>query len=111
LALIGQVVAASGLGVLLIAFMKNSKQGGPVLGGALTGLGMIGGLFTAAVPNMPPLFTMLASFTPQGWVMKAWSMALNHQPASDLFVPFIVTVAMGLVMFVIGAMLFRRRFA
>ncbi len=111
LALTGQVVVASGLGVLLIAFMKNSRQAGPVLGGALTGLGMIGGLFTASVPNMPSAFTMLANFTPQGWVMKAWSIALNHQPTSDLFIPFIVTVAMGLVMFVIGAMLFRRRFA
>lgn len=111
LALTGQVVAASGLGVLLIAFMKNSRQAGPVLGGALTGLGMLGGLFTAMVPNMPSAFTMLADFTPQGWVMKAWSTALNHQPTSDLFVPFIVTVAMGLVMFAIGALQFRRRLA
>ncbi len=110
-ALTGQVVAASGLGVLLIAFMKSSRQAGPVLGGALTGLGMLGGLFTASVPNMPAVFKLLASFTPQGWVMKAWGMALNHQPASDLVVPFIVTVAMGLVMFVVGAILFRRRFA
>jgi ABC-2 type transport system permease protein len=111
LALTGQVVAASGLGVLLIAFMKNSRQAGPVLGGALTGLGMLGGLFTAMVPNMPAAFTMLANFTPQGWVMKAWSIALNHQPTSDLFIPFIVTVVMGLIMFAIGAALFRRRFA
>lgn len=111
LALISQVVAASGLGVLLIAFMKNNRQAGPVLGGALSGLGMIGGLFTASMPNMPSAFTMLANFTPQGWVLKAWGVVLNHQPMPDLFVPFIVTVAMGLVMFVIGAMLFRRRFA
>src|SRR5689334_20077060 len=45
LALTGQVVAATGLGVLLIAFVKNSRQGGPVLGGGLTTLGMLGGLF------------------------------------------------------------------
>ena len=111
LALTGQVVAASGLGVLLIAFMKNSRQAGPVLGGALSGLGMIGGLFTAAMPNMPSAFTMLASFTPQGWVLKAWGVVLNHQPTSDLLVPFIIAVAMGLVMFAVGTMLFRRRFA
>jgi hypothetical protein len=72
---------------------------------------MIGGLFTAAMPNMPSAFTMLASFTPQGWVLKAWGVVLNHQPTSDLLVPFIIAVAMGLVMFAVGTMLFRRRFA
>jgi ABC-2 type transport system permease protein len=112
LALTGQVVAATGLGVLLIAFVKNSRQGGPVLGGGLTALGMLGGLFTANIPNaMPAAFNMIANFTPQGWVLKAWRMVMDGQSAGDLLVPFAVMVGMGIVMFVVGAAAFRKRFA
>jgi len=102
----------SGLGVLLIAFVKSSRQAGPVLGGGLTALGMLGGLFTANMPNaMPTAMNVIANFTPQGWVLKAWRMVMDGQSAGNLVVPFIVMVAMGAVMFVIGSMMFRRRFA
>jgi len=112
LALTGQVVAATGLGVLLIAFVKNSRQGGPVLGGGLTTLGMLGGLFTASIPSgMPAAMNVIANFTPQGWVLKTWKMVMDGQPAGELLVPFMVMVGMGAVMFVIGAMMFRKRFA
>ncbi|MBL8102168.1 MAG: ABC transporter permease [Anaerolineales bacterium] len=112
LALTGQVIAATGLGVLLIAFVKNTRQGGPVLGGGLTALGMLGGLFTANIPNaMPAAMNMIANFTPQGWVLKAWRMVMDGQSFGDLLLPFAVLVAMGAMMFTVGAMMFRRRFA
>jgi ABC-2 type transport system permease protein len=112
LALIAQVVAAAGLGVLLIAFVRSTRQGGPVLGGGLTVLGMLGGLFTSNIPGgMPEAFNAIGSFIPQGWVLKGWRMALDGAAAGDLLLPFVVTVAMGVVMFSIGAMMFRRRYA
>lgn len=112
LALTGQVLAATGLGVLLIAFVKNSRQGGPVLGGGLTALGMLGGLFTANMPNaLPAAMNTIANFTPQGWVLKAWRMVMDGQSAGDLLIPFAVMVAMGVVMFVVGAAMFGKRFA
>jgi linearmycin/streptolysin S transport system permease protein len=112
LALIGQVVAATGLGVLLIAFVKNSRQGGPVLGGGLTGLGMLGGLFTANIPNaMPAAMNTIANFTPQGWVLKSWRLVMDGAAVNDLLIPFVVLLAMGVVMFVIGAKMFQKRFA
>jgi ABC-2 type transport system permease protein len=110
LALIGQVFAATGLGVLLIAFVKTSKQAGPVLGGGLTALGMLGGLFTAGT-SMPESFKQLANFTPQGWVFKAWHVALDGQPLTDLSLPFVVLLLMSIVMFVIGAQMFKKRYA
>jgi len=110
LALTGQVVAASGLGVLLIAFVKTSKQEGPVLGGGLTMLGMLSGLFTANI-NMPNAFAMIANFTPQGWVLKGWRIVMNGQAFADMLVPFAVMLVMGAAMFIIGAMMFRKRFA
>jgi ABC-2 type transport system permease protein len=111
LALAGQVVAATGLGVLLIALVKSTRQAGPVLGAGLTTLGMLGGLFTVSIPNMPAAFTALANFTPQGWVLKGWRMVMNGQPPADLLVPVAVLLVMGGVMFAGGAVLFRRRFA
>jgi ABC-2 type transport system permease protein len=112
LALVGQVIAAAGLGVLLISFVKTTRQGGPVLGGGLTVLGMLGGLFTANIPGgMPEAFNFLANFTPQGWVLKGWHIVLAGQPASDLLVPLAVTAAIGVVMFAVGAAMFRRRYA
>ncbi len=110
LALSGQVFAAAGLGVLLISFVKTTRQAGPVLGGGLTLLGMLGGLFTVGL-SMPETFTRLAVFTPQGWVIKAWNVALSGQPASELVFPVTVLAVMGLVMFLVGTMTFRKRFA
>jgi ABC-2 type transport system permease protein len=112
LALTGQVIASTGLGVLLIAFVKSTRQGGPVLGGGLTALGMFGGLFTANMPNaMPAAMNVIANFTPQGWVLKSWRMVMDGQSAGDLLIPFAVLVGMGTMMFVIGAIMFRKRFA
>ena len=68
------------------------------------------GLFTTNI-SMPESFSAIGNFTPQGWVLKAWRLSLAGQPASEMIVPFIVLVAMGIVMFAIGAVMFKRRFA
>lgn len=111
LALVGQVIAATGLGVLLIAPVKNTRQAGPVLGGGLTALGMLSGLFTVTIPNLPAFFERLSLFTPQGRVLQIWRLAMAGAPLAEMIVPVVVIVAVGAVMFVIGALLFRRRFA
>jgi ABC-2 type transport system permease protein len=110
LGLSGQMFASVGLGVLLISFIKTSKQAGPIFGGGLTMLGMISGLFTTNI-QMPDAFNAMGNFTPQGWVLKAWRLSLAGQPASEMVLPFIVLVAMGIVMFAFGALMFRKRFA
>jgi ABC-type multidrug transport system permease subunit len=110
LALLGQMFASVGLGVLLVSFIKTSKQTGPIFGGVLTGLGMLSGLFTTNVA-MPESFNAIRNFTPQGWVLKAWELSLAGQHASEMVLPFLVLVAMGIVMFAIGALMFRRRYA
>jgi ABC-type multidrug transport system permease subunit len=109
LSFLGQMFASVGLAALLVSFIQNSKQAGFVFGGALTVLGMVSGLFTSNIPIKA--FDIIGNFTPQGWVLKAWKLTLAGQPVSELFIPFIVLVAMGSVMFIIGATIFRRRFA
>ena len=110
MALTGQVIAAAGLGVLLISFVKTTQQAGPILGGGLTVLAILGGLFSSGL-QLPEAFTMLAIFTPQGWVIKTWNIVLSGQPLVELMGPFVVLMVMGTVMFVIGARLFQKRLA
>jgi ABC-2 type transport system permease protein len=108
LALAGQVLAASGLGVLLIAFVRTSRQGGLVLGGALTVLGMLGGLFSVAV-SMPAFFERLNLLTPQGWVLRSWRVALDGAGATLVLAPALVASLVGAGCFAMGAILFGRR--
>jgi ABC-2 type transport system permease protein len=111
LALVGTVAASSGFGVMLASFIKSTRQGGPVLGGGLSVAGMLGGLFTQAVPSMPAAFNKVALALPQGWVIRSWNLAIAGRSASDMLVPFGVTLAWGAVCFAVGALVFRRRFA
>jgi ABC-2 type transport system permease protein len=111
LAVVGQVVAAAGLGVMLISLVKTTRQAGAVLGGGLTAFGMLGGLFTVGIQGMPAVFDTLSIFTPQGWVLKSWRVAIAGGAPGELLMPFAVSVAIGGAMFAIGAALFRRRFA
>ncbi len=110
LVVIGQMFASVGLAVLLVSFIKTSKQSGPIFGGGLTALGMISGLFTTNIV-MPESFNKIGNFTPQGWALKAWKLSLAGQPANELVLPFLVLLAMGVGMFAIGAWMFRKRFA
>mgnify|MGYP003882433047 CR=1 FL=1 len=50
LSTVAMIAAAAGFGIFLMSFVKTQRQSGMVLGGALTALGMLGGLFTLAVP-------------------------------------------------------------
>ncbi|MCE1252609.1 MAG: ABC transporter permease [Anaerolineae bacterium] len=107
---IAQVIAAGGLGVLLISFVKNSKQAGPVLGGGLSTLGMLGGLFTSSV-SMPEIMTRLAVFTPQGWAINGWKLVLGGASVAELVPTCLVLILLGVIMFGAGAFVFQRRFA
>jgi ABC-type multidrug transport system permease subunit len=109
LSFIGQMFGAVGLAVLLVSFVKTTKQSGPVFGGALTVMGMLSGLFTTNLDVA--IFDTLGKLTPQGWTLEAWTRSLAGAPPNELFVPFVVLMIMGTVMFIIGAATFRRRFA
>ncbi len=108
--LLGQVAAAGGLGIFFISLIKTVKQAGPVLGGGLSALGMLGGLFTSNIA-MPPAFAAVNLFTPQGWVMNAWKLTLNGAGPQEVILPFVVLLAIGAVLFALGARNFGKRFA
>lgn len=108
---LGLIVAAAGFGVLLTSFLESTRQAGPVVGGVLTLTGMAGGLFTTGFQNLPAAFYTITLFTPHGWVLRGWKAALAGGGVKDVLLPVIVTWAMGIVFFAVGASIFRKRFA
>jgi ABC-2 type transport system permease protein len=107
----GLLVVATGFGILVISFIKNTRQTGPVLGGVLTLTGMLGGLFTNGIPNMPPAFDTVRLSMPQGWAMTAWERSLTGVGPAEVLLPVSVMLVLGIVFFTVGVMIFRRRFA
>lgn len=109
-AALGLTVSAAGFGLLLLSFARNTRQAGALIGAGLTLSGMLGGLFTVGVRNLPPLFNTFTLIMPQGWAMKAFRLALNGAGLSELLVPMLVMIAMGSLLFALGAMRFNKRF-
>ncbi len=108
---LGLVVAAAGLGVFIMSFLKSTRQAGPVMGTVLTLSGMVGGLFTTGFQNLPAAYDTITLLTPHGWALRGWKLALAGGGVSDVLLPALATLGMGIVFFVIGALVFRRRFA
>lgn len=107
---LAMIIAAGGFGLFLMSLIKNQKQSGMVLGGALSAAGMLGGLFTVAVP-MPDAFKAINLITPQGWVLKAWDVTLKGGTLGDILPIVLVIVAIGAVFFALGVRRFQHRYA
>jgi ABC-2 type transport system permease protein len=107
----GMIVAATGFGIMVMSFVKNSRQTGPVLGGVLVISGMLGGLFTNGIPNLPAAFDKVMLSMPQGWAMHAWKLTIANASPANVLLPTAIMVLMGVVFLVVGIMFFRRRFA
>jgi ABC-2 type transport system permease protein len=110
-AVLALVLLSSSFGILIMSFLKTTRQAGPVIGVVLTLSGMGGGLFTSAMPSVPAAFDTVTLFTPQGWNHKIWKLAMESSGLEEMILPLIVVVVMGAVFFVIGSLVFRKRFA
>lgn len=111
LASLALAVDAAGFGVLLLAFVRTSRQSGPVFGVVLTVTGMVGGLMTSTMPDVPSAFRTAALFTPQGWAMELWRGCMAGDGVASLELPLLGTVALGAALLAVGVPLMRRRFA
>jgi ABC-2 type transport system permease protein len=105
------VIGSAGFGVMLMSFIRNSRQTGPVLGGVMTLMGMLGGLFTVAIPNIPAAFGTLNLVTPHGWALQGWKLAQSGAGVSQTIVPALVLIGMGFAFLAVGTYMFRKRFA
>jgi ABC-2 type transport system permease protein len=108
---VGLVICAAGFGLFLLSFIKNTRQAGPMIGGVLTVTAMLGGLYSMTIPNAPAFMDTLSLFMPQGWVMRSWKLTLNGGQLIDVLLPVLVAVVIGAVLFGIGTLNFRKRYA
>jgi ABC-2 type transport system permease protein len=108
---LGLIVVAAGFGVLLMSLIQNTRQTGPVLGGVMTLTGMLGGLFTGGIPNMPAAFDTVRLAMPQGWAMYGWELAVGGAGVGRVLLPVAVMLGLGALFFGIGVVRFRKRFA
>jgi hypothetical protein len=97
--------------LLLISFVKNSRQSGPVVGGVMAVTGMVGGLMTTGFGNVPSFFGFLNLLTPQGWALKGWTITLDGGGVADIIGPWLVSIALGLALLGAATLVFRRCFA
>jgi ABC-2 type transport system permease protein len=110
LATFGLLVVATGFGVMLMSFIKSTRQAGLILGGVLTLTALLGGLLNNGIPNVPPIMDTIALSMPQGWAMHTWKLSLAGNGAGTLLPPTLVLVSLGCVFFAIGLAQFRKRF-
>jgi ABC-type multidrug transport system permease subunit len=103
-------VAAAGFGIMLMSFIQGTRQTGPILGGVLTLTGMLGGLITNGIPNVPAVMDKIAFSMPQGWAMHIWKLTLAGGSVGAILLPIFVLLILGVIFFAIGLMSFRRRF-
>ena len=108
---VGLTVAAAGFGVFLMSFVKTTRQSGPVMGLTVSLTGMLGGLIPTGNPSQPGVFDKISLILPHGWAMHGWRLAVNGATPAEIWLPVAVMLAFGAVLFVIGVLAFRRRFA
>jgi ABC-2 type transport system permease protein len=104
------VATAAGLAVLLLSIARTPAQAGAYSSGVFLVLALVGGNF---VGGMPPdtVFDTVRRFTPNGWLIVGWESTMRGGGVADTLLPAAIALAFGVATFVLGALLFRRRYA
>ncbi len=105
------IIAAAGFGLFLMSLLRDSRQTGIVLGGVMTFTGMVGGLFTTGIENIPSFMEILKKIVPQGWALQMWQSVIAGVTPSQIIFPVLVLLSVGIVFFGIAVSRFQRRFA
>jgi ABC-type Na+ efflux pump permease subunit len=111
LLVVPMILACSSFGLLVIAFVKNARQAGAVIGGALTLSGMLGGLFTAVLPSSPAFIDTFSLVLPQGWAIRGWKIILAGGTVMDVLLPAAALLVIAAICFAIANTKLRKRFA
>ena len=112
LVILGSVAAASAFGVFLMSLLKNAKQAAVVFGGVVTATGMLGmaKIFTGGASTSGVLDTV-SLFVPQGWAVRGLIQTMNSAPLGEVLLTVAALLAIGVVLFAVGALRFQKRYA
>jgi ABC-2 type transport system permease protein len=111
---VGTILLAGSFGLFVISLLKDTRQGGIVIGGAMTIAGMVGMMSTftagAAAATQRP-FEVASLVVPHGWAVRGWRQLLEGGGAGELWLSLAVMLALSGVFFGLALFRFRRRFA
>jgi ABC-2 type transport system permease protein len=106
------VILAGTMGMFIISWLTNSRQGGVVFGGVLTLTGMLGmvTVFTGGSENVPQAMETASLLVPQGWAVRSFSIAMDGGSMTELL-PFIGGILVWALVFgVIAQVRLQRRY-
>lgn len=113
LAAIGIMATATAFGIFMMSLIKNARQAGNMIGGALTVTGMLGMMpvFLQGSANPPAFLNTVSLMVPQGWANRILSQSMEGAALSQVLPTFAVLIALSLVLFAFGVLRFQRRYA
>lgn len=104
------IVGAAGFTIFLMSLVDNSRQVGAISAGALTLGGMLGGLFTVGIPNMPGFFGVVNKVVPQGWAIAGYRGLLLPEGAMfPVWISALVTAGFGILFLTAGTAIISRK--
>ena len=111
---LGMIVCAIGLGILITALLKNTRQTGVIYGGVLTVAGMLGMIrvFTGNVAGASGhVFDVVSLFVPHGWAVRGWLALQQGAGVSEVLPTVAVMLTVGVAFFTFGVVRMTRRLA
>ena len=102
------VAVAAGLGVFLLSLARTEGQATAFGTGVLLVLALLGGNFIGTA-DLGGWYHTVRRLTPNGWLLIGWDATLRGGGLGDALLPIVVCLAIALLTFAAGALLFRRR--
>ena len=106
---LAMVAVATGLGILVVSFMKTPQQAGALGSGVYLVLALAGGNFVGTT-DPGGAFGTIRKFTPNGWLLNAWDITMRGGTLRDILTPVLICLAWAVVTFTTGTLVMRRRY-
>jgi linearmycin/streptolysin S transport system permease protein len=108
LLVLAAVFGATGWGMLITALARTPAQVGSVGSAVMLIFAMLGGSFTQ-IENMPAIVQTLGKITPNAWAMDGFTTLALGGTLTSLARPILALLTMGILLFLISAVLFGKK--
>jgi ABC-2 type transport system permease protein len=102
------VFGATGWGMLITALARTPAQVGSVGSAVMLIFAMLGGSFVR-LDNLPAVVQTLGRVTPNAWAMDGFTTLALGGTLSPLSPPILALLTMGILLFLISAVLFGKK--
>lgn len=106
--ILAAVLGATGWGMLITALARSPAQVASIGSALMLIFGILGGSFIN-LEQMPPLFRAISKITPNAWGLDGFTTLALGGNLSNLTEPITALLIMGIVLFGVSVLLFRRQ--